>query len=73
MDDPRTADGVEHLQAAARELLLAARSFLSVVEEVVATFCRNVASSASRSAGLNEVTTRPSSRSMVESSAICNT
>ena len=35
MDDPRTADGVEHLQAAARELLLAARSFLNVVEEVV--------------------------------------
>jgi hypothetical protein len=35
MDDPRTADGVEHLQAAARELLLAARSFLDVVEEVV--------------------------------------
>ena len=35
MDDPRAADGVEHLQAAARELLLAARSFLDVVEEVV--------------------------------------
>jgi hypothetical protein len=35
MDDQRSAEGVEHLQAAARELLLAARSFLSVVEEVV--------------------------------------
>lgn len=33
-DDPG-AEGVEHLQAAARELLLAARSFLNVVEEVV--------------------------------------
>lgn len=35
MEDPRTADGVEHLQAAARELILAARSFLEVAEEVV--------------------------------------
>jgi hypothetical protein len=35
MDDSRASDGVEHLQAAARELLLAARSFLDVVEEVV--------------------------------------
>ncbi len=34
MED-RSAEGVEHLQAAARELLLAARSFLDVVEEVV--------------------------------------
>jgi hypothetical protein len=34
MED-RSAEGVEHLQAAARELLLAARSFLNVVEEVV--------------------------------------
>ena len=29
MDDQRSAEGVEHLQAAARELLLAARSFLT--------------------------------------------
>ena len=35
MDDPRTAQGVEHLQSAARELLKAARSFLDVVEDVV--------------------------------------
>ncbi len=35
MEDHRSAEGVEHLQAAARELLLAARSFLNVVEEVV--------------------------------------
>lgn len=35
MDDPRAAQGVEHLQSAARELLKAARSFLDVVEEVV--------------------------------------
>jgi len=35
MDDPRTAEGVEHLQRAARELLRAARSFLDVVEDVV--------------------------------------
>ena len=34
-EDDRGAEGVEHLQAAARELLLAARSFLNVVEEVV--------------------------------------
>lgn len=35
MDERRTAEGVEHLQAAARELLGAARAFLDVVEEVV--------------------------------------
>ena len=35
MDDQRAADGVEHLQRAARELLAAARSFLDVVEDVV--------------------------------------
>ena len=35
MDDPRAAEGVEHLQTAARELLKAARSFLDVVEDVV--------------------------------------
>lgn len=35
MDDPRAADGVEHLQSAARELVAAARSFLDVVERVV--------------------------------------
>lgn len=35
MEDDRTAEAVEHLQSAARELLLAARSFLDVVEEVV--------------------------------------
>lgn len=35
MEDPRGADGVEHLQAAARELVAAARSFLDVVEDVV--------------------------------------
>ena len=35
MDERRTAEGVEHLQAAARELLGAARAFLDVVEDVV--------------------------------------
>lgn len=35
MEDDRTTEAVEHLQTAARELLLAARSFLDVVEEVV--------------------------------------
>jgi hypothetical protein len=35
MDERRTAEGVEHLQAAARELLSAARAFLDVVEDVV--------------------------------------
>jgi hypothetical protein len=35
MEDRRTAEGVEHLQAAARELLGAARAFLDVVEDVV--------------------------------------
>ncbi|CAN5708849.1 hypothetical protein BH10ACT3_BH10ACT3_09670 [soil metagenome] len=35
MTDPRAAEGVEHLQRAAREMLKAARSFLDVVEDVV--------------------------------------
>lgn len=35
MDERRSAEGVEHLQAAARELLGAARAFLDVVEDVV--------------------------------------
>lgn len=35
LDDPRTQEGVEHLQAAARELIAAARSFLDVAEEAV--------------------------------------
>ena len=35
MEDDRTSEAVDHLQAAARELLYAARSFLAVVEEVV--------------------------------------
>ena len=35
MDDRRGAEGIEHLQAAAREMLAAARSFLDVVEDVV--------------------------------------
>lgn len=35
MDDSRATDGVEHLQAAARELLSAARAFLDVIEDVV--------------------------------------
>lgn len=34
MDD-RAADGVAHLQAATRELIAAARSFLDVAEELV--------------------------------------
>ena len=35
MDERRSAEGVEHLQAAARELLGAARAFLDVIEDVV--------------------------------------
>ena len=34
-DDPRVADGVEHLQRAAHEMIAAARTFLDVVEDVV--------------------------------------
>ncbi len=36
MEDRRTAEGLEHLQAAANELLAAARSFLDVAEDVIA-------------------------------------
>ncbi|MGB3410231.1 MAG: hypothetical protein WBA45_03465 [Microthrixaceae bacterium] len=36
MDDRRTAEGLEHLQAAANELVAAARSFLDVAEDVIA-------------------------------------
>lgn len=35
MDDERAGEGVEHLQAAARELIAAARAFLDVAEDVV--------------------------------------
>ena len=35
MDEGRAADAVEHLQAAARELIAAARVFLDAAEEVV--------------------------------------
>lgn len=35
MDDPRATEGVEHLQAAARELIAAARSFLDVADDLV--------------------------------------
>jgi hypothetical protein len=34
-DDERVADGIEHLQSAARELISAARSFLDVLDDVV--------------------------------------
>jgi len=34
--DERAAEGLEHLQAAARELIAAARAFLDVAEDVVA-------------------------------------
>lgn len=33
--DPRVAAGVEHLQAAAREMIGAARAFLDVIEDLV--------------------------------------
>lgn len=36
LDDPRTREGVEHLQTAARELIAAARAFLDVAEDAVA-------------------------------------
>ncbi|MCU0269766.1 MAG: hypothetical protein MUF83_14135 [Acidimicrobiales bacterium] len=35
MNDDRAAEGVDHLQAAALEMIAAARAFLDVVEEVV--------------------------------------
>lgn len=35
MDDDRAGEGVDHLQAAARELIAAARAFLDVAEDVV--------------------------------------
>jgi hypothetical protein len=35
VNDERTADAVDHLQAAALELIEAARAFLDVVEELV--------------------------------------
>lgn len=35
MSDDRSADGLEHLQSAALELIAAARAFLDVAEEVV--------------------------------------
>lgn len=35
MEDERAGEGVEHLQAAARELIAAARSFLDVAEDLV--------------------------------------
>lgn len=36
LNDERAARGVEHLQAAALEMIAAARAFLDVVEDVVA-------------------------------------
>lgn len=36
MTDERTSEGVEHLQAAAREMIEAARAFLDVVDDFVA-------------------------------------
>lgn len=35
MNDDRAAEGLEHLQAAALELIAAARAFLDVAEDVV--------------------------------------
>jgi hypothetical protein len=35
MDEDRAAEGVEHLQAAALELIAAARAFLDVAEDLV--------------------------------------
>ena len=35
MDDERAGEGVEHLQAAAHELIAAARAFLDVAEDLV--------------------------------------
>ena len=35
MNDERAAEGLDHLQRAAREMVAAARSFLDVVEELV--------------------------------------
>jgi hypothetical protein len=35
MNDERAAEGLEHLQAAALELIAAARAFLDVAEDVV--------------------------------------
>lgn len=35
MNDERAAEGIDHLQAAALEMISAARAFLDVMEEVV--------------------------------------
>ncbi|WP_334142793.1 hypothetical protein [Rhabdothermincola sp.] len=35
MNDERAAQGIDHLQAAAREMIAAARAFLDVVEELI--------------------------------------
>lgn len=35
MNDERAAQGLDHLQAAAREMIAAARAFLDVVEEMI--------------------------------------
>ncbi len=35
MNDDRAAEGIDHLQAAAKEMISAARAFLDVVEELV--------------------------------------
>ncbi|MDZ7734007.1 MAG: hypothetical protein U5R31_13885 [Acidimicrobiia bacterium] len=61
MNDERAAEGVDHLQTAALELVEAARAFLDVVEELVSdrekvaeavTVVGDVARAASRSSGV---------------------
>lgn len=60
MSDERAVEGLDHLQAAGRELIAAARAFLDVAEDVVSdrdavaevmSFVGTVASAATEAAG----------------------
>jgi hypothetical protein len=59
--DATVAEGVEHLQSAAREMIAAARTFLDVVEEVVGDNAA-VASVAEAFGSFGQVVSRAASR-----------
>ncbi len=59
--DGRVAEGVEHLQVAAREMIAAARTFLDVVEEVAGDNAA-VASLADALGSLGQVVSRAAAR-----------
>jgi hypothetical protein len=59
--DASMAEGVEHLQSAAREMIAAARTFLDVVEEVVGDNAA-VASVAEALGSFGQVVSRAASR-----------